>query len=128
MRVLTNLNNAGNGDLDLYDIVFYPVYDGFIDPFFIRIAGQHQTLIMGKCKDFLIPQGEMVPASFVESPQVFSFWLYMQAAFLAKVGNFNEKLGVAVEISLKQAGDGEHGTVGGVMEAAKLVSGCFGGD
>lgn len=83
---------------------------------------------MGKCKNFLIPQGELVPAPFVESPQVVPFWLYMQAASLAKPWNFNEKSGVTVEISIKQAGDGDHGAVGGIMEAAKPVSGCFGGD
>lgn len=43
------------------------------------------------------------------------------AAFLAKLGNFDEKPGVTVEISPKQAGNGDHGTIGGVMETAKLV-------
>ena len=61
---------------------------------------------MSKCKDFLISQGELAPVPFVESQQVFSFWLYMQTAFLVELGNFDEKIGVAVEISLKQAGNG----------------------
>ena len=68
LQLLTILNHAGNRDFNLHDIVLYPVYDRFIDPFFIGIAGQRQALAVGKCKDFLIPQGEPAKVPFVESP------------------------------------------------------------
>ena len=66
--------------------------------------------------------------TIVESTQVFSFWLYVQAASLLQPGNFNEKIGVVIAISLKQAGDRDHGAVGGVMKPAQSISGCFSGD
>ena len=39
-------DNAENWDFNLHDIILYPVYDGFVDSFFIRIAGQSQLFFM----------------------------------------------------------------------------------
>ena len=59
-----------HGNLDLHDIILHPVNDGFIDSLFIGIAGKHQPVASGPGEEFLIPQGDPAPVSFVKGFQI----------------------------------------------------------
>ena len=42
--------------------------------------------------------------------------------------NLDKESGILVIFAGKQAGDGDHGAIGGIMESSQPVFFCFGGD
>ena len=70
------------GNLDLYNIIFDPVNDIFIDSFFIGKPRQGQVMRSGKGKDCLILKWDIVPVSFVETSDIVYARLNMQPGFL----------------------------------------------
>ena len=57
-----------NGDFNLYNIIFNPVNDIFIDAHFIRKVMEFQIVFPGKCENLFIPPGKFIPIPFMEGP------------------------------------------------------------
>lgn len=85
---------ACQGDLDLYDIVLHTIYDGFVDALLVGITAQCYSFPAGVVEDFLVAQGDLVPVSLVECPEVFSARLYVQTALVFQEGDLDEQFGV----------------------------------
>ena len=65
------------------------------------------------------PWKYLIPISFVKSSYIFSTWLYMQSLFLFEKRNLNKELRIVVKVTILQAGDRNHRTIGSIMKASE---------
>lgn len=117
-----------DGNFNLDNIIFNPVNNILVDALFIGKFMKCQAMFFGVIKDLLIPFWHPAPVSSVEGPQIFSAGCDMHPGFTGEEGHFNKEPGVIVKIAALQAGNGNHGAVGSIMEAAQMVFFRFGCD
>ena len=87
-----------------------------------------QAVCSGKSKNFFIPPGKSVKGSFVEGLQIASSGSRVKIRLAGQERNLDKESGILVIFAGKQAGDGDHGAIGGIMESSQPVFFCFGGD
>ena len=52
----------------------------------------------------------------------------MQSNLVCEQGNLYKQFGIIIKIASKEAGNGDHGAIGGMMQASEMVLFCFGRD
>ena len=68
-------------------------------------------MLVGVCKDFLIPLGDQFPIPFMEGSQIGSAGLRMQSGLFFEERNFNKKPAIIIKDSVLQAGNRNHGAI-----------------
>lgn len=49
----------------------------------------------------------------------------MQSGLICEHGNLYKQFRIIIKITAKEAGNRDHGTIGGMMQASKMVFFCF---
>ena len=115
-------------DFYLYNVVLDSVDDSFIDAHLIGESVERQIAVFRICEKRFVAPGDSGQVALVESSQVSAAGSQVQVLPVCEQGDLNEQFGIIVKIAADEAGDGDHGAIGGMVQASETVFFRFGRD
>lgn len=109
-------------DLDLHNIVLHTIGNRFVEDFFVGISLEGNAAAFGISKNFLIPGGHFFPIPLIEGLEIKALGPKMKPRFRRGGREHDEEPAVVVICAPAQAFHGDHGSVGGIVKAAELLS------
>lgn len=102
-------------DIDIISSMGIPVYAMQGNAHLIGKSVECQVVFFCECENFFVALVHSVQVTLVKSSQIFASGRQVQDLLVCEQGNLYEQSGIIIKITVKEAGNGDHRTIGSIL-------------